>query len=269
MADNETVALLYRASIAPLSKTDEIELAKRAAAGDKRAREKLILANIRYALKCAKRYKGHGLDEEDLCSEAVIGLIKAVDNFDFTKGFKVITFANSYIMNEILSSCNKSGYILRQSDGRLRKIAKINKARKLINPKCSGRELIEKISEKTGFDEKLISELLEETQQCISLDVSGEEGSNTLNLAVIPDTVSCSPEETVINNSQREQFYEKLEELDPIEKQTICMRYGLLEYKQPYSLTEIGEELGESKQYIYYIDQRAKDKLRASMRLAS
>ncbi len=269
MADNNhTEALsLKRASIEPLSRAKEIELAKKAAAGDTQSRETLIRANIPYALKYAKKFHlngGRGLDEEEVNQEAAIGLIKAVDHFDFTRDTKVITLANKYIMNEIISSCNKSGYTLRQSDGRLRMILEINKAKKEIDPDCSGQKRIEKISEITGFDQKLVSELLEESLPCINLDCEPD-GSNKPTLADIPDTVSCSPEKTAIYNILKEQLYETLEKLDPEEKQIICMRYGLQKYEQPYHLTEIGKEFGQSKQYIKYKEKCAIKKLNAYM----
>ena len=251
---------LYGASLAPLSKTEELKLAKLV-----QARETLIRANIRYALSYAKTFYGHGLSNEDVNEEAVIGLIKAIDHFDYTKGNKVITLAKMYIMNEIVSSCNKSGYIQRQSDERLRMILKINKALKKINTDCSQDQLIYKLSVKTGFNQKLISELLEETVPCVSLDeaVNGEMGVSKL--SILPDTVSYTPEETAIYHLQKQYLYENLEKLETLEKQIICMLYGLKPYKRPFSLAEIGKVLGESKQYIHYIKQRALEKLKDNM----
>ena len=92
---------LYDASLEPLSKAQELELAKQASLGNAQARETLIRANIRYALTYAKKFYGRGLSNEEVNEEAVIGLIKAIDHFDYTKGTKVITLANMYIMNEI------------------------------------------------------------------------------------------------------------------------------------------------------------------------
>ena len=200
----------YKSSLSPLPKNEEVELAKQAAAGNKMARQTLIRANIRYALSYAKRFYGHGLTNEEVNEEAVIGLIKAVDHFDYTRDVKVITFAKMYIMNEILLSCNK------------------------IIP-------------------------------CLSLDDSTGSGMEETKLSTIPDNASYTPEETAIYHIQKEQLYEKLDYLDSLEKQIICMYNGLLQYKEPYSLSEIGKELGESKQYIHYIKERALLKLKNSM----
>ena len=259
------VISLYEASLAPLPKATEVELAKQAAAGNKQARETLIRANIRYALSYAKNFYGHGLSNEEVDKEAVIGLIKAIDHFDFTKGTKVITLAKMYIMNEIVSSCNKSGYIQRQSDDRLRMILKINKAMKKINTDCSQTELVDKLSVKTGFDKKLILELFEESLPCVSLDDSTGSGFGETRLSIIPDTASYTPEETAVYHIQKQVLYENLEKLEPLEKQILCMLYGLQQYKKPYSLAEIGKELGESKQYVHYIKQRAIEKLKTNM----
>ncbi len=256
---------LYSASIDPLSKAEELSLAQKAAAGNKQARETLIRANIRYALSYAKTFYGLGLTNDEVDEEAVIGLIKAIDHFDFSRGYKVITLAKMYIMNEIVSSRNKSGYVQRQSDERLRMILKINKAMKKINTDCSQEELHKKLAAKTGLDVKLIAELFAETTPCLSLDDStgGEFGETRL--SCIQDTASYTPEETAVYHIQKQALYKNLAKLDPLEKQVICMLYGLQQYKRPYSLAETGKLLGESKQYIHYIKQRALEKLKMNM----
>ncbi len=264
-SSSSVVVSLYGASLDPISKDEELALAKEAAAGNKQARETLIRTNIRYALSYAKTFYGHGLSNEEVDEEAVIGLIKAIDHFDFTRGTKVITLAKMYIMNEIVSSCNKSGYIQRQSEERLRMILKINKAMKKINKDCTQDELIETLSAKTGFDKKLISELFEESLPCLSLDDSTGGAPGETRLSGIPDTVSYTPEETAVYHLQKECLYANLAKLDPIEKQIICMLYGLQQYKHPYSLAEIGRKLGESKQYVHYVKQRALEKLKVKM----
>ena len=211
---------LYDASLVPLSKAEELELSKQASLGNAQARKTLIRANIRYALTYAKKFYGRGLSNEEVNEEAVIGLIKAIDHFDYTKGTKVITLANMYIMNEIVSSCNKSGYIQRQS---------------------------------------------EESLPCLSLDDSTSSDFGETRLSIIPDTASYTPEETAFYRIQKEQLYKNLNKLDPLEKQIICMLYGIGPYKHEYSLAQIGKKLGESKQYIHYIKQRAIEKLRTNM----
>ena len=256
---------LYEASMEPLSKAEELDLAEKASSGNKQAREKLIRANIRYALSYAKTFYGHGLPNEEVNEEAVIGLIKAIDHFDFKRGTKVITLAKMYIMNEIVSACNKSGYAQRQSNERLRMILKINKAMRKIHRDYSHSELLDVLSVKTGLTQQVIAELLEETMPSVSLDEPSTNEIGETRLSLIPDNVSCSPEETAIYRIQVQQLYKSLEKLEPIEKQIICMSSGLQEYKQPYSLSEIGKELGESKQYIHYLKQRALTKLRTNM----
>ena len=256
---------IYSASLDPISKAEEISLAKQAAAGNKKARETLIRANIRYALSYAKTFYGHGLSNDEVDEEAVIGLIKAIDHFDFTRGTKVITLAKMYIMNEIVSSCNKSGYIQRQSEEHLRMILKINKAMKKMNQDCTQNELIEKLSAKTGINKKLIAELFEESLPCLSLDESTGDSFGETRLSGIADTVSDSPEETAVYNIQEHLLYENLKKLDYIEKQIICMLYGLAPYKHDYTLSEIGRKLGVSKQNIHYIKQRAIEKLKMNM----
>ena len=251
--------------VEPLTKSEELGLAKKAAGGDKQARETLIRANIKYALSYAKTFYGHGLSNEDVDDEAVIGLIKAIDHFDYSKGTKIITLAKIYIMNEIMHASNCSGYVPRQSEDRLRMILKINKAMKKMNQDCTQDELIEKLSAKTGFNKKLIAELFEESLPCLSLDESTGDSFGETRLSGIADTVSDSPEETAVYNIQEHLLYENLKKLDYIEKQIICMLYGLAPYKHDYTLSEIGRKLGVSKQNIHYIKQRAIEKLKMNM----
>ena len=101
--------------------------------------------------------------------------------------------------------------------------------------------------------------------QQISLDDSTGSDFGDTKLSCIPDTESYTPEETAVYHLQKQQLYSNLDTLSPFEKQIICMHYGLKKYKQSYSLTEIGEKFGESKQYIHYIEQRALAKLKTKM----
>lgn len=101
--------------------------------------------------------------------------------------------------------------------------------------------------------------------QQISLDDSADSDFGDTKLSSIPDTESYTPEETAVYRIQKHQLYESLDNLSSFEKQIICMHYGLQKYKQSYSLTEIGEKFGESKQYIHYIEQRALAKLKTKM----
>lgn len=101
--------------------------------------------------------------------------------------------------------------------------------------------------------------------QQISLDDSAGSDFGDTKLSCIPDTESYTPEETAVYHLQKQQLYSNLDTLSPFEKQIICMHYGLKKYKQSYSLTEIGEKFGESKQYIHYIEQRALAKLKTKM----
>lgn len=201
---------LYKASIEPLEKAEELEVAKKMATGNKKARELLIRANIRYALSCAKKFYGLGLSDEEVNQEAVIGLIKAVDRFDFKRGTKVITFAKWYIKNEIDTACNKSAYI-----------------------------------------------------RSISLDEPVSESGET-RLSMIPDTTSCSIE-SAINHIQKQVLYESIKKLEPMERDVICMHYGLKDYKEEYSLSAIGEKYQRSRQNIFFIKERALSKLRQDM----
>ena len=247
------MSILYSYAIEPLDKAQELGLAEKAAGGDKQARETLIRANIRYALSYAKTFYGHGLSNEDIDEEAIIGLIKAIDNFDYKRGYKIITYAKMYIMNEIMHASNYSGYVMRQSDERFRTLMKIKKALRRIYEENNQSKLLDSLAYETGLDKKVITELLEQTQPCTALEEQQESNYE-------------APETAAIYEVLVQGLYSKLSELDPLERQVICMTYGLEQYKKPYSMGEIGKNLGRSKQYIFYIKEKAIDKLKMFMK---
>ena len=262
---NIYMSYFYYYAVDPLSKSQELGLAEKAAGGDRQAREMLIRANIRYALSYAKNFYGQGLSNDDVDDEAVIGLIKAVDHFDYSRGNKIITFAKMYILNEIVSARNKSGYLVRQSDGRLRMILKINRALKKIGKVENQKKLLSILAAKTGLDKKIIQELLEESRPCLSLDEPLYDKSEETRGSVISDSSLSLPEEKILRKLEVEELYRNLDDLEPLEKQIICMLYGLQKYKRPYSLSEIGQELNESRQYVFYVKERAMKKLKRLM----
>ena len=258
------MSYLYNASISPISKAAEMELAKEAADGNKKARDTLIRANIRYALSYAKTFYGQGLSNEEVDSEAVIGLIKAIDHFDYSRGTRIITLAKMYIMNEIVAARNKSGYVQRQSDDRLRMILKINKALKKINTDIKQSELVEELAKKTALSPKVISELMQESLPCVSLDSPLNTEDNSSILSSLQDSTTNTEEEALFEY-QKEELLKSLKTLNPIEKEIICMSFGINKLNKPYSLIEIGNKLNLSKQYVFYVKTRALNKLKHNM----
>ncbi|MCR5401819.1 MAG: sigma-70 family RNA polymerase sigma factor [Treponema sp.] len=258
----EEITTLYDLSLSPLTKKKEIELALAAKNGNSKARETLIRANIRFALSFAAKFYGHGLSNEDIDAEAVTGLIKAVDHFDPSKGTRLITLSSYYIMDEILDSLNKSGYVQHQSDARARMLIKINKEMRKLNPDLKDEDKIRLVAQKTGFSGNLISELLKENQPCISLDlpVNNEKSSSIQDTLEDKDTEN--QEAALIRHFEEERLYKLLTSLSKNEEEVLCMLFGLKNYKKPLSLTEASKKLGTTKQNIYYLKTKSLKALR-------
>ena len=264
-AMKEQTTPLYGASLSPLTKNMEMELASSARAGNAKARETLIRSNIRFAISYGSKFYGHGLSKEDIDAEAIIGLIKAVDHFDPSKGNRLITLSTYYIMDEILGALNNSGYVQHQSDARSRMLIKINKELRKLNPDLSEKEKLLAVAKKTGFSVQVIRELLEENTPCLSLDLpSGDKGSSSIQ-DMLEDTALENQELSLIRQLEEEHLYQLLETLSPKEQEILCMLYGLKNYREPLSLSEISGKFGTSKQAIFNIKNRSLKQLKKLM----
>ena len=145
---------LYSASFNPLNRDTEHVLAEKVKNGDAAARETLIRSNIRFALSEARKYQGHGLDFDDLCSEATAGLIKAVDHFDSSRNVRFITCAVLWIKNEVLASINKCGYTQRLSNNDYRAMIELRKNLHKYQDVMDENERLNLVASSTGITYK-------------------------------------------------------------------------------------------------------------------
>lgn len=254
---HDSLKPLYDASLPPLSKGQEQELALLAKKGDAKARETLIRSNIRFAIQYGKTFEKGCFEEDEIATEAIIGLIKAVDRFNPSQGTRLITYAKYFIRCEILTAKSKCGNGVHESDTRSRALIKINSAFAMTSDILDEDKRLEEISSITGLSKKLILELLEENQAVVSLDSPvTQDGSGSL-MEMLEDPRTDNPEEKAIYEWEKEKLYSTLSRMDSQERKIICMFYGLGENQEPKSLVDIGKLYGCSRQQIFFLKEKA------------
>ena len=247
-----------------LTNDEEIQLATRAAAGDKAARDKLLTSNMRFVIKIASQYLNKGLEYEDLISEGYLGLMKALDHFDVSKGYHFISYAVSWIRQSIMKAIVDFGRPIRLPVNKDAELTEIKRACHSVNPhgKKSEEEELEEVALKLGMTKHHIREMLNISQEMISLDspISGD--SDT----ALVDTVSAgtfTPEDVAIDASLKTEIDKAFVGLDKKSVEVLNMRYGL-NGQGERTLKEVGEKMNLSRERVRQIEKHAIAKIRAN-----
>jgi len=244
-----------------LTPSQERELAKRAQEGDKRAREKLINSNLRLVVSIAKRYIGRGLPFLDLIQEGNIGLLKAVEKFDWRRGYKFSTYATWWIRQAITRAIADQARTIRIP---VHMVETINKLSKIINEfyKENGRQpTLEELAELMDKPVEKIEEIMEAAKEIISLESPiGDDNGSTIGESV-PDETVISPKKDAMRMLIKEEVERILDTLGPREAMVLKMRYGLLDGKAK-TLEEVGQYFNVTRERIRQIEVKALRKLR-------
>jgi RNA polymerase primary sigma factor len=245
-----------------LSPEEEKKLAKKAAQGDLEARERLIKSNLRLVVSVAKKYLGRsrGLTFLDLIQEGNTGLIKAVDRFDWRKGFKFSTFATWWIRQAISRALSDQARTIRLPVHVVETLYKLNKARKKLATILDREPTPEELAAETNLPVQKVQRLLKYVPDTISLETPVGEGESLLK-ELIPDTSEITPEKTAALANLREQLKKAIQSLSPKERQVITLRYGL-ENGVMYTLEEIGKIFGITRERVRQIEIKALEKLK-------
>ena len=248
--------------IALLSRTEEDSLARRATQGDQFAREKLILANLRFVVKVAKEYHAHGLPLEDLISEGNIGLMRAIDNFDPEKGYRFISYAVWWIRQAIMKAIGEKSRLIRLPQNKGNELLQIAKVRDHLQGECYLKSKAEMIAERLHRDRDGVLELLNISRDLLSLDTPSrsENGLSPLE-DFIEDKNHRSTEDIVIENCLRTDINTVLSSLSQRESEILQCRYGL-NGKGPMTLKAIGSKCKVTKERIRQIQCKAIKRLR-------
>lgn len=245
-----------------LSSEEEISLAKRALDGDEYAKAKLSESNLRLVVSIAKRYVGRtSMQLLDLIQEGNIGLLKAVEKFDYTKGFRFSTYATWWIRQSITRAMADQARTIRIPVHMVETIHKLTRAVRTLLQTLGREPTIEEIAEFMGLTPERVSEIQRIAQDPISLENPVGEEDDSKIADFIEDESARSPLEVATQNLLKEQLMEVIETLTPREQKVIRLRYGL-DDSHARTLEEVGKEFNVTRERIRQIEAKALRKLR-------
>ena len=237
---------------------EEVELARRIRAGDRAALERLTKANLRFVVSVSKQYQNQGLALPDLINEGNLGLIKAAERFDETRGFKFISYAVWWIRQSILQALAEQARIVRLPLNKIGNINKINRAFSELEQKFERPPSAEELAEFLDCSTDEVKQSLAQNGRHISMDaplVEGDESSSNM-YDVLSGEGMPSPENNLTIESLRSDIKRSLLSLTPRESEVISMFYGL-EGRPPMSLEEIGDRFDLTRERVRQIKEKA------------
>ncbi len=245
-----------------LTEEEERELIKRAKAGDKEAREKLIYSHLRFVVSVAKKYQGYGVPLGDLINEGNMGLLRALERFDPNRKVRFLSYAIWWIRQAIMKALNEQSRLIRISADSLSKLKKVKEAESELMHRSGEAPTVEELARELNVSEKEIKEAQELAIKEISIDQPVYPDSDKQTLADILDQDALpSPEKSYEVRERREKVMEALKILKPRDRYVIEQYFGLIDGR-PRTLEDIGRELGISRERVRQLKDRALRQIR-------
>ncbi len=243
-----------------ISIDEEVELAQRIRKGDQKALDRLTRANLRFVVSVAKQYQNQGLSLPDLINEGNLGLIKAAQKFDETRGFKFISYAVWWIRQSILQAIAEQSRLVRLPLNQLGSVNKINKVLNKFEQENERRPNIEEIADQINLPEEKIEEAMKANSKHISVDAPFSEGEDNNLLDVLVNNDAPMADKALVAESLKSEINQALQILNERERNVIEAFFGI--NQQEMTLEEIGSKYGLTRERVRQIKEKAIRKLR-------
>ncbi|RLD50143.1 MAG: RNA polymerase subunit sigma [Bacteroidetes bacterium] len=247
-----------------ISVEEEVELAQRIRKGDQSAIEKLTRANLRFVVSVAKQYQNQGLSLPDLINEGNLGLIKAAEKFDETRGFKFISYAVWWIRQSIMQAINEQSRIVRLPLNQVSSLSKYRKAVAQFEQQFQRKPSPEELAEILEIPKSKVISTMKVSGRHVSVDAPFQEGEDNNLLDVLSDDDSPVTDNSLIHESLRKEIERVFATLDERESKILQLSYGI--GIEEMSLEEIGQQFGLTRERVRQIREKAIKRLRTTSR---
>jgi RNA polymerase primary sigma factor len=245
-----------------LTRAEERELARKKDEGDEQAKQKLIESNLRLVMSIARKYSSAGVPLLDLIQEGNLGLIRAVEKFDYRLGFKLSTYATWWIRQAIRRALVDQGRAIRVPSHVTDQVRQVLRARRVLLQKLNRDPTLDEVASEAGFPPARVAELLELLEEPVSLETPVGDGESLYG-DLIEDTSSSRPDDLTARELGRDELHEALHDLTPRLQLVLSLRFGL-DDERPRTLEDVGDLLGITRERVRQLEMRALRELRQS-----
>jgi len=259
-SDSLQLFLADLARVRLLTPQEEVELAKRIERGDLDAKHKLVESNLRLVVSIAKHYRYRGLPFADLIQEGALGLVRAVEKFDYRKGFKLTTYATWWIRQSISSALADKARTIRIPGHVVQKLNKIGHAERQLVTQLRREPTVEEVAAAVGLEAEEVDSIKRSAQATISLDTPLGDDNELEFGDLIPNERAAAPFERVIETLANDALHAALKNLSDRERRVLELRYGL-DGDGPHTLDEVGRTFNVTHQRIRQIESQSLTKL--------
>ena len=244
-----------------LTRDEERDLARRKDDGDEAAKRKLIESNLRLVMSITRNYTKAGVPLLDLIQEGNLGLIRAVEKFDYRMGFKLSTYATWWIRQSITRALADQGRTIRLPVHVAEQVRRVMRSRRALAQKMNRDPTVEELAKESGFTEKRVQELIDLVEDPVSLETPVGDGESLYG-DLIEDLQTERPDVTTATNLRKVELQEALARLNPRMRHVLALRFGLHD-QDPKTLEEVGAGLGITRERVRQLESRALRELRA------